>query len=485
MKAKPSSLPAPVGGWNTRDDFTALPAGDAIVLDNFFPDVGAVKLRDGYTQHQAMTDASGNNIDVDTLAEYHSGATRKLIAAADGEVWDATSTPSSLASGFSSNTWQTVMFKGRLFMANGADAERDFDGTTLNTTAWTGATAGSLIDVEAHKGRLYFVETSSMSFWYAGAGSVSGTLTEFDLSSIARHGGHLLTAKTWTLDGGAGPDDYIAFITDKGEVIVYQGDDPSTAANWSLVGNYKIGVPLNRRAVVKTDGDLLIATTADYVYMSKVLRTGQLGHGTKLSGAIQDQAGNKSLSGWGITLHNKKNMVVSNIPQADGTYDQHVLNALTGAACRFKGLDARCWTVYNDELYFGSTGSINQYTGDDDNGSDIEAEARGAWVDSGFRQRVSAVRPVFTYTGEIDYGFSVDYDYSAKNLEYNYTLEVVGAAWDVATWDVSSWGGTASSVAWRVSSGTGQAVSVAFIARAQASVSWHRTDLRVEGGKNL
>ena len=248
---------------------------------------------------------------------------------------------------------------------------------------------------------------------------------------------------------------------------------------------YRIGVPINRRSIIKTNGDLLIATASDYVYMSTVLRTGGLGSASKLSGAIQSEFVNKSLDGWQLIIFNAGDLIISNIPQADSTYDQHVLNAVTGAACKFEGLDSRCWTVYDDELYFGSTGAINKYGGDDDGGSAIESKARHAWIDNGIRQRISAVRPVFTYTGTVDYGFKVDYDYRESLPQYTASLEILGASWDTATWDVSSWGGTATSSKWRASSGTGQSFSINFASRTEANLSWNRTDLRLEGGRNL
>lgn len=476
------SIPAPIGGWNTRDALVGLPPEDALCLDNFFPDVSSVRLREGYTEHQTITG------DVETLAEYHSGNIRKLIACSNSNVYDATSTPSSLASGFTSDVWQTVMFKSRLFMVNGNDAPRDFDGTTLNSTTWTGTglTISNLVDVTAHKSRLYFIEDATMSFWYATAGAVTGTLTEFDLSTIAKWGGTLLTARSWTHDGGDGPDDYIAFLTDKGEVIVYQGDDPSTAADWLLVGQYKIGEPVNRRSVLKTGGDLLIATKTDYVYMSTVLRTGQLGQSSKLSGALKTASINSGLDGWQLVLDTTRNVILSNVPNADGTFDQHVVNAVTGAACRFKDMGARCWAVYDSDLYFGVTGAINKFGGDDDNGTDIEAVAEQAWIDTGIRQRVSAVRPVFTYSGSVDYGFSVGYDYLERpNLQYTASLELAGAEWDTATWDVSAWGGSATSVAWRAARGTGQSFSPMLAVRASVGLSWNRTDLRMESGRHL
>ena len=67
-------------------------------------------------------------------------------------------------------------------------------------------------------------------------GSVGGAAQVLDLSSIAKYGGHLVDLDTWTIDAGYGVDDNLVFITSNGEVIVYRGTDPSSAATWALAG---------------------------------------------------------------------------------------------------------------------------------------------------------------------------------------------------------------------------------------------------------
>lgn len=72
------TLPAPIGGWNARDALATMPITDAIVLDNFFPDTNEVRLRKGFETH--VTTGIGST-DVETLAEFNAGTTRKLLAA--------------------------------------------------------------------------------------------------------------------------------------------------------------------------------------------------------------------------------------------------------------------------------------------------------------------------------------------------------------------------------------------------------------------
>ena len=73
---KAVSVPAPVGGLNSRDSIDAMPPTDALVMSNFFPTVEKVSLRDGYTEFCTGV-GSG---DVETLFEHHAGANRQLLA---------------------------------------------------------------------------------------------------------------------------------------------------------------------------------------------------------------------------------------------------------------------------------------------------------------------------------------------------------------------------------------------------------------------
>ena len=50
FRVKAVSIPAPVGGLNSRDSIDAMAPTDAIIMSNFFPTVEKVTLRDGFTQ---------------------------------------------------------------------------------------------------------------------------------------------------------------------------------------------------------------------------------------------------------------------------------------------------------------------------------------------------------------------------------------------------------------------------------------------------
>src|SRR5579859_1485097 len=114
----PLSLPAPLGGWNTRDELDAMDPTDAVILDNFFPDFTGITVRNG---SDVWATGLGTGHNVETLAEFRSGATDKLLAACNGSIFDVSSSGAvgaALGTGFASNRWQSVNFLNRLFLAN-------------------------------------------------------------------------------------------------------------------------------------------------------------------------------------------------------------------------------------------------------------------------------------------------------------------------------------------------------------------------------
>ena len=76
FRVKAVSIPAPVGGLNSRDSIDAMAPTDAIIMSNFFPTVEKVTLRDGFTQFCTGI-GSGS---VQTLIEHNAGANRQLLA---------------------------------------------------------------------------------------------------------------------------------------------------------------------------------------------------------------------------------------------------------------------------------------------------------------------------------------------------------------------------------------------------------------------
>ena len=224
------TIPAPVGGWNARDSLAEMKPNEAVTLLNWMPKTSYCEIRGGYSSHATGMTGSGK-----TLAVYNAlnGSDKMYCATASG-VYDVTSAGAVGASkaARTDGKHQWTMFgdgsSNWLIMVNGVDKPLYFDGTTwtavdnASTPALTGLTTTNIIGVSVFKGRLFFIQKQSLSFWYLNAGVAGGALTEFDLSAECKRGGYLMAMASWTIDGGNGSDDRAVFITSEGEVIVYQ-----------------------------------------------------------------------------------------------------------------------------------------------------------------------------------------------------------------------------------------------------------------------
>lgn len=505
--AVPRSLPAPITGWNTRDALDAMAPTDAVTLDNFYPDAGGVNLRNGYAPYASGMGTLGY---VKTLAEYSAGSIDKFIAGANLSFYDISNpgpVGAPLASGFSSDQWQSVYFLSKLFFMNGVDTMQVFNGSGFSNANFTGATLSSIIGGIQYQNRLFFWQSNSTGFYFAPLNSINGSLSFYDLSAFSPRGGNLIAAATYSHDGGNGVLDFIAFMMSSGDCLVYYGNDPSNANAWSLVGIYRISPPVSPRAVCNYGAEAFLTTADDHVPLQQqlvALRLGQLPPRSKASTAVQAAFNaNAAAFGWQALYYPGGRRLIFNIPNVDGSYDQHVCN--TGVQvggsqsivqsdahpwCRFRFMPAATWGLYKNKLYFGGpAGAVYQAdTGNLDNLGAVMGTAQQAWNTFGdpATKRVSAVRPIISSVGSIKYNFGLGFDYGDLNVPLAISTVNQGSPWDTSPWDVSPWSPeTQIDTSWHSGTGEGQAIGMRLQVSGTQPISWLRTDFRTEPGSAL
>jgi hypothetical protein len=468
-----ASLPAMTGGWNARDPLPMMKSDHAVLLDNFFPGTGSVDMRRGSVLHASDAGAGP----VETLIEYASGGTRQMLACGSGAIYDVSTSggATALTGTFTNNQWIWVNFRGFVVAANGADAPINYNGTTIATSAITGTglAPANLNYVVAHKSRLYFAENDTLSFWYLSTNAIQGTATEFDLSGIFRMGGTLTALGSWTRDGGSGADDLFVAMTSRGEVAVYQGSDPSDAASWSLVGVFRVAPPLGRRCMIKFGADLAILTQDGLLPLSQVLPIDRSAAGSqaisdKIKSAFTSAARNYGSSFyWQVFDYPQDNWLAVNVPVSGVDFaHQYVMNTLTGAWCRFKGMKAYSWGLLGDSLYYGGAdGNVFKAdVGYTDDGATITGDAWGAFSYFGSRGRLKQfklIRPILSTLGSPTLSIGVVTDYDDTTPTDSVTLSSSSPMWDTVYWDESYWS-TESTILkdWVGVSGIGTAAAV-------------------------
>jgi hypothetical protein len=276
------SIPAPIGGWDAYNPLAAMPIENAVILDNWVPRAGYVEMRRGYVQH-----ASGFTSPAESLMAFRGGpAGDSLFAAAGGEIHDVTDgglIGAPIASGFSCDRWNSVNYSNAagawLVAVNGQDAPQGYNlGAWAPLPALSGSSGPivlapeSLFNVFAHKGRLHYLEQGTLRVWNPAAGAVGGACTLLDLSSIFSKGGRLVAGGGWSYQFGVTADDYAVYVSDQGQVAIYQGSDPTNASDWSLVGVYDFGPPLGPKGLLKFGGDLAVLTSDGVIPLSQGLK---------------------------------------------------------------------------------------------------------------------------------------------------------------------------------------------------------------------
>jgi hypothetical protein len=470
------SLPPPIGGLNARDALSNMDPKDALILNNWFPQPTYVELRRGH-----LTFATLSNTDpVDTLLQWAGPTSRKLFAAASSTIFNVTaggSVASADVSGLANARWQNINFTtpggNFLWVCNGGDTPMTYDGSVWSVLSTISAAAASVgfspsnfIYVTSHKSRIWLVEKGTLNAWYLGANSITGLAVKFPLGSIFQLGGELIAIGTLSQDAGNGPDDYICFLTSNGEVAIYAGTDPGS--DLAIVGRFQIGRPVPLRPLIQVGGDMFVLTDDGVTSMIRALNIDKAAIGksvltTKINTLINQAVQSyRSNFGWQMFAYPRGNWAIINVPVTENQSQfQYVMNVLTGAWCSFTGMDANCWGLLGEDLYFGGNEGVVYIadTGYADDGSAILAQLKGAFNyfgDRGTNKLVTMIRPVYRANGAPTVLLGINMDYSDEDPGSNLDIPVLGSGWDDSQWDDAVWtGDTSYTVQWQTVGGVG------------------------------
>lgn len=470
------SIPAPVGGLNAVDSIADMPDTDALVLDNFVSQPDKVDLRGGYESH-----ATGLGGAISSLMTWAGPSSDKMFGATAAAIYEVTSAGAVGAAAVSSLTngkWQHAMQETSggnfLVICNGSDAVRSYDGSSWATPTITGVSSSSLIAIASHKERLWFVEKETPNAWYLGTEAIAGAATKFSLGSVFKLGGNLVAIGSMSRDGGDGPDDVLAFISSKGEVVIYRGTDPSSANTWALEGNYYLPPPIGRRCVEKAGGDLAIITEGGVMSLQAAR---SLDRAAQQRAAVTskinrlfmaDSLSYRANHGWQVISYPRANLFIVNVPVSEGSMQrQYVMSALTGGWSRWTNVNMGSLALLNGDLYGGGNdGTVYKLdSGYQDNGSAITGDLKTAFSPLGAPGVVKTsqmLRSLFSSNGSPGFLMDVNVDYEDRIPTSTPTAgDPPGTLWGSATWGVSTWTvGEQLSRQWVGAAGVGHSFAV-------------------------
>ena len=502
------TIQAPVSGWNTSDARAAMPPKFAVQLDNYFPEAGSVTLRRG---SRKVAEGVGSDY-VRTLIPHQSGTVSKLFAIGGGAFYEVTNVANAdviaateLKDGsYTSDRWRFKTFQGHTICVNGEDPPERIqpNGTLAAAHGWSKAAgqdaiafdAAKLSHVLQFKGRPFFLEKDSPNLWYGGLGAVQGDLTRFALDRINAEGGNAVGIDTVTIDSGEGLDDILCIFFDNGSVLLYNGTDITSASDFNLVGRFNIGPLIADKGVVRYRGDLVAMTTDGYIKVASLLREGarsaHMSMGSNLSAKIANTVSEEyrlhgDQVGWECIQFTPANWLLFNLPIVGGV--QHVMNTQTGAWCRFTGLDARCWAVWRDRIFYGgpSGGVFEANINADDDGAPIEGRVQGAfqYLGSTMDKRFTMARALVDSDADVSFVIGTVTDFNEEpGLGSPTALETAGGEWNVAEWNVAEWaGGVFALQEWQALNRDGTAISVVLVSSTRgARLRYYACDIIAE-----
>jgi hypothetical protein len=316
---------------------------------------------------------------------------------------------------------------------------------------------------------------------------------QLDFGPLCNKGGRLVSMCDWSLDAGQGMDDYAAFVTSEGQVVIYKGTDPASSATWSLVGVFDLGSPVGSNPFLKYAGDVLLICQDGVQPLSKALMSTRVNSKTALTEKIMYKMSDSitnygSFVGWQLELFPRENMLILNIPTSSTTFIQYVMNTISGAWSSFSSWNSYCYELFGDNLYFGGVNYVAlAWNGPSDNGSQINFNAQQSYNYLGSHQykKVNMIRPIVSTDGAPSLLIGVNADYDTTNPVGIVTLTPTTAStWDNANWDFGVWGGDLSiQKNWQTAFTLGYAISAHMTgATITCYMRWAATDILFEEG---
>lgn len=408
--ARTTVIAPPTMGLNTKDPIAAMDPSYCVSCRNFFSDGTSVDLRNGYSFY-----SSGIGGDyVNNVTEYatQKNGVKLMAWGDDRRPYDCTgggaatdlSNAGTFVMSIGGAPYGSVVFRNLIFW-KAYEATHDvyyWDGVaaSLALAAFTGPSGDdkALFGPAVYKSRIYFIEFEASAIWYGGVDAITGALTQFNVQSILTLGGKLMFIGNVTRTGNL-DSSYFVMITDQGEVLVYEGDNPSSAT-WGLVGHFYMPAPLGRSSFCYMGPNLIILTNQGVLALSEVLSGNA--NLTYLSDKIAPTwkaavVADVGSAYWSVVYYPKGQMLVVHTG-----YDlfqtsplQFVMSIVTGGWWLWD-IPAQGFGIHSGNLYFGSNGdgAANGAIYRADNGYFDELNTSG-----GVRTRTIELRPSYNYMG--------------------------------------------------------------------------------------
>jgi hypothetical protein len=493
QSSQAGTIPAPTGGVLATANLAAMDMSNCIYTYNLLPSQNGMRIRSGSVVDSELVGDEGNGLEVRTLVSYKgpepSGGQDRLFAICSDGIYDVTSgstQPSVLTGGNYGAAWTNsgnagfgvfttfTNNSGTIFLLY-ADALNGLFVYDNVTAVWnvagftgTGLSMATVRYVAVHMNRVWLIQGGETQVFYGGIGGISGAAATFPMGNQIKTGGDLVAVTSWTIDGGRGMDDHLVAISRSGDVIVWQGVDPSNSTTWKLVGSWTIGeLPAGYRCLSRFGGNVYVLCLQGLIDL-RTLLGGIDSSEASLSGPTAAVSrilrrhlnSNKGSFRWAVLLDTVNSAVVITTPTlANGQNIQYVMD-LAGFSWGFwRGLDITTLAAYDNRVYWGSpdgevvkmVGTSDKVQFDGTGALPVEFSILTAYSDMGapgVNKRIHFIRPVYTAGSPQSSSVKALYNYEISEIfNTDITQDIVdGDVWNVGEWDKAVWGGSLGSI---------------------------------------
>ena len=493
---KHASLPPPSKGLDVSLPLPTQAPDAAVVLDNFLCRRMGVEMRAGSERWTTNLGGIGTEAVVSSLMAYHpprgaGGAfIHRLFAGCDDtNVYEVSSQTDEATVPVVSQALPGQIVPGRLSWTNFSTPAANFlvvcaagigvwtfdhVGGWVNRTAAITGTAGANIAfdfVMSWKNRLWFIQNDTTKAWFLPVNSIAGAASQFDFGPLFVFGGELEAMASWTVDGGDGIDDKLVIVSQNGDVLIYEGTDPTTAADFRIKGRWFTGKPPSgRRFLSKYAGDLAMITERGIEYMSRLLQgLGLLdpesrdaaNSARRFNEVIgQEVRSTREQTFWRLLSITGQDGVIISTPYNSVIHGhQFFFGTLAQAWSRLVGWDAVSVEEFDGEMFYGTNrGTVHKaFTGETDDAlSDGTAGTLPNWElqtsftapnqDNTSLKRPGLVHVLFQGSRPPEIKLQINTEWSTRPVPGSPALGAdVEALWDIALWDVGYWSGDINS----------------------------------------
>lgn len=518
-------LPAPTGGMTTLGAASATSPSKCIQSFNLNAAEHGLRARLGSREWvTGITGTADNKVrtTISFVGSASAGTANKIFAVTSSGIWDVTASTTSptqvwtfgVGTGSAGYGVAHAMQTSAGHFLIYCDEENGLHIYSQTSGLWTAPVMGSdpsteisgfdpatFVHVTFWKQRLVFTLRDSSTLVYMAAGSIYGAATAFPVGARLRAGGSLVGAWNWTMDGGAGMDDRLVIVSRGGDVVVYEGTDPSSASTISIVGVWYMGdSPAGRDIVVRDGGDILLISRAGLIplgqLVSGTLKQEQYPTADITSLFNQLMLSKASLRGWSMRIHPEENALIVTVPgeNEDVETNQLAMSLSTRGWTRYRDLPISSMEVFGGKLYFGTVDGqilINDGYVDGITLADPSSYTPVDWgILSSFQnlgnanmKRVQIIRPVLLSEQAPSYDTEARYDFDLIELGGVTQTLLSGSGWDTALWDSATWSADYSATKeMRGASGVGVHVAVAARGSAAARTILVGFDVMYESG---